>query len=81
MKLMKGNLQIFRNKLLKKGIETSPMFTSIYNTKPYIELFGKRKGLCPISEKLDNQTFTIPLHAGMKNEEVYYVTKTIKEIM
>jgi len=81
MRLMKGDLKILRKKLSKVGIETSQMFTSIYNTKPYIELFGKRKGLCPISEKLDNQTFTIPLHPGLSDDEVDYVIKNIKKIV
>jgi len=78
MRSMKGDLKILRKKLLKVGIETSPMFTSIYNTKPYVDLFGKRKGLCPISEKLDNQTFTIPLHPGLRDEEVDFVVNNLK---
>ncbi len=80
MRLRKGNLKILRKELSKKGIETSPMFISIYNSRPYIKLFGKRRGLCPISEKLDNQTFTIPLHVGLLDEEVDYVVKNIKKI-
>lgn len=79
MRLIKGNLNIFRKNLSKDGIETSPMFTSLHNTKPYIDLFGKRRGLCPISEKLDKETFTIPLHPGMSDKEMCYVIKSIKK--
>jgi len=57
------------------------MFSSIYKMKPYVELFGKQDGLCPISEKLDNQTFTIPLHPGLSRNDIDFVIKKIKIII
>ncbi len=81
MKLVKGSLAKFRKNLSECGVETSPMFTSLHNTKPYVDLYGRRKGLCPISEKLDNETLTIPLHPGMKDTEVHYVIKSIKKFV
>ena len=80
LRLRKGNLEIFLDKLAKQGIETSLMFISIYRHKVYEKLFGKRIGLCPISERLDKETFTIPLHAGISDNEVQYVAKEIKKI-
>lgn len=80
LRLIKGNLVRFRKKLSDNGIETSPMFTTIYKTKAYEKLFGKVGKLCPISEKLDSQTFTIPLHPEMTDNEVHYVIKEIKKI-
>ena len=77
MKLTKGNLNKFRKKLLEKGIETSPMFTTVYKTKAYKKL-KKINSFCPISEKLDTQTFTIPLHPGLTSKQVNYVIKEIK---
>lgn len=81
MRLIKGDLVDFRKKLAKRGIETSPMFTTIYKTKAYEKLLGKVGKLCPISEKLDSQTFTIPLHPGMTDNQAYYVIKEIKKIV
>mgnify|MGYP006112949059 FL=1 len=80
MKLTKGNLKKFRKTLKEKGIETSPMFTTVYKTKIYqkLSIFSNN---CPISEILDDQTFTIPLHVGITNTEVNYVVKTIKKIL
>jgi len=80
LRLTKGNLKKTRKKLSSRGIETSPMFFSVYKTEAYEKLFGIRK-LCPISEKLDKQTFTIPLHPGLTNIEVDYVIKQIKNIL
>ena len=73
LRFLKGNTFVPRNKLKQFGIETSPMFSSIYKMKPYVELFGKQDGLCPISEKLDNQTFTIPLHPGLSRNDIDFV--------
>ena len=80
MKLTKGNLKKFRKTLKEKGIETSPMFTTIYKTKIYqkLSIFSNN---CPISEILDDQTFTIPLHVGITNTEINYIIKTIKKIL
>ncbi len=79
LRLIKGNLEELRKKLAKHGIESSPMFASLHKTGPYQKLSDKTK--CPVSEKLDNQTFTIPLHPGMTNIQVNYVIKNIKKIL
>lgn len=80
LRLTKGNLNEFLTRLANRGIETSQMFISIYKHIAYEKLFGRRIGLCPISEKLDRQTFTIPLHAGISDTEVKYVISEIKKI-
>ena len=81
LRLIKGNLSFLRNNLLKKGIETSPMFTTLYKTKPYLKLIKTVKKKCPVSEKLDIQTFTIPLHPGLPDKQVEYVCKKIKQLV
>ena len=80
LRMKKGNLENFLNKLSAKGIETSHMFLSVYKHLAYKKLLGITKPFCPISEKLDHETFTIPLHAGMKDQEVQYVIKEIQNI-
>lgn len=80
IKLKKGNLNNVRKKLKIKGIETSPMFTTVYKTKIYQKLFNKTN-VCPISEKLDSQTFTIPLHPALNQKEIQYTINSIKEII
>jgi perosamine synthetase len=77
IKMTEGNLEKFRKKLARKGIETSPMFSTIYKTSVYKKL-GKAN-YCPISEKLDYQTFTIPLHPGLTSKQVNHVIKEIKK--
>jgi len=77
LRLKNKNLFTFLDKLTKKGIETSLMFKTIYRHKAYQKKF-KIRNHCPVSEKLDKETFTIPLHAGIKNEEVEFVINTIR---
>jgi perosamine synthetase len=81
LKLKSGNLSKFRSNLFQKGIETSPMFTTLYKTTIFEKRFGKKEGLCPVSENLDAKTFTIPLHVAMKNSQVNYVIKQIKSLL
>lgn len=81
LRLTKGNLNSFRKKLSEKKIETSPMFISLHKTRPYQKMYGKTTNLCPVSEMLDTQTFTIPLHPGMSDNQVNYVIKQIKKIL
>ncbi len=78
LRLIKGDLEKVRKKLYQKGIETSPMFTSVYKMKAYVDIFG-RMSPCKTSEKLDKQTFTIPLHPGLKKDEIYSIIKEIKK--
>ena len=80
LRLIKGNLSSLRNNLLVKGVETSPMFITLYKTMPYSKLPKSTPEICSISEKLDKQTFTIPLHAGITSNQVEYVCRTIKQI-
>ena len=56
------------------------MFKTIYKHKAYQKYF-KYKNNCPISEQLDKETFTIPLHAGIKDNEVEFVIKTIRNLL
>ena len=76
--MIKGDLEKVRKKLYQKGIETSPMLTSVYKMKAYVDIFG-RMSPCKTSEKLDKQTFTIPLHPGLKKDEIYSIIKEIKK--
>lgn len=80
MRLIRGNLAQVRKNLAAKGIETSPMFTTIYKTHAYEKLLGRVGKICPISEKLDTQTFTIPLHPAMTDSQAHYVAREIKKI-
>ena len=78
LRLTKGDLGRLRMKLSKKRIETSPMFTSVYKIKAYRDILGDVPA-CRVTEKLDDQTFTIPLHPGLTDNEINIVINGIKK--
>lgn len=81
LKLKRGSLVKLRSQLARKGIETSPMFTTLYKTEVFEKILGEKRGLCPVSEDLDDKTFTIPLHPGMTKDQIQYVIKEIKRLV
>ncbi|MCQ4088794.1 UDP-4-amino-4,6-dideoxy-N-acetyl-beta-L-altrosamine transaminase [Saccharibacillus sp. JS10] len=48
--------------------------------QPYYEDLGYKKGLCPNAEKYYESCITLPLFPGMKDEDVLYVVRAIKEL-
>lgn len=78
VKMTNGNFYHFRKRLLQKGIETSPMFQTVYNTSIYKKIL-KKPDKCPVSEDLDTKTFTIPLHPSLTKKQISYVISEIKK--
>ena len=54
------------------------MFTSVYKIKAYRDILGDVPA-CRVTEKLDDQTFTIPLHPGLTVNEINIVINGIKK--
>ena len=65
----------FARKMRAEGIEVA-----VHNWRNDVyTIFGGQQNL-PNTEKLNNDLIHIPLHAELKNEEVDYIIKTIKEL-
>ena len=47
--------------------------------KPSKKQYGYKKGDFPISEKLSNTTISLPVHEFIKEKELNYMIKKIKE--
>lgn len=71
----------FQSKLAALGVETSIMFEPVYLQRPYVQLFGRRQGLCPVSESLSDEAVSIPLHAGLEPNDLDYVCDSIKKVV
>ena len=50
----------------------------IYKIKAYRDILGDTPA-CKVTEKLDDQTFTIPLHPGLTDNEINIVINEIKK--
>lgn len=49
--------------------------------QPYYKGLGYEKGLCPHAENYYESCITLPLFPGMKDEDVLYVVRAIKELI
>lgn len=63
--------------LKERGIETRVMFKPVYRQPYYKVRFSNDS--CPNAELIGDSTVALPLHVGMKAEDVYRVIKVLKE--
>lgn len=69
---------IFKNILLEKGVESSPMFDPVYLSTRYLNMYEEYKaGLNPVSEQVSKETISIPLHPALGESDVDYVSDVI----
>jgi perosamine synthetase len=75
-----------RNKIVEK-IRDKNIEAAIYYETPlhllplYKEVAGVRKGSLPETERTARQVFSLPIHAGLRSEEMSYVGDTVKRIV
>ena len=75
-----------RNKIVEK-IRDKNIEAAIYYETPlhllplYKEVAGVRKGSLPETERAARQVFSLPIHAGLRSEEMSYVGDTVKRIV
>jgi len=67
--------------LQKKGVGVAVNFRAIHLLKYYRKKFGYKEGDFPVAEKIGNRTISIPLYPKLKDVEVDYVIKTVKEVI
>ena len=65
----------------KKGIQTRNYFAPIHLQPFYVEQFGFKRGDFPVTDFVSDRTISIPFYTMMKEEEVDYVVKNLKEII
>jgi dTDP-4-amino-4,6-dideoxygalactose transaminase len=67
--------------LQTKGIGVAVNYRPIHLLKYYRKTFGYRSGDFPVAEDIGRRTITLPLYAGLRQEEVAYVIRTLKSLM
>ena len=67
--------------LQKKGVGVAVNFRAIHLLKYYRQTFGYKEGDFPVAEKIGNRTISIPLYPKLKDVEIDYVIKTVKEVI
>ncbi len=66
-------------KLQKAGIECSNYFQCIHLQPFYKELFGYKRGDFPIAESVSNRTIALPFYNNLKEREIKYMVKILKQ--
>ena len=68
-------------KLKELGIGCSNYFTPIHLQPFYRRMFGYKKGDFPVTEKVSERTIALPFYNNLKEEQIDYVCKNLKEII
>jgi dTDP-4-amino-4,6-dideoxygalactose transaminase len=61
-----------------EGISTSVHFRALHLQPYYAERFGFRPGMFPVAERVSERTLSLPLSAGMTDEQVERVTDALR---
>jgi len=70
---------------LKKHLSEKKIFTKSYfdepvhQTKFYKDKYGYKKGFLPVTEKIAEKILNLPIFPSLKDSEVKFITKSIKE--
>jgi len=74
-----------RDKVIKKmadeGIACSNYFWPIHLQSFYRESFGYKEGDFPVAEDIGSRTLALPFFGDLKEKEIDFVVKTLKEIL
>jgi dTDP-4-amino-4,6-dideoxygalactose transaminase len=65
--------------LQEKGIGVAVNYRPIHLLRYYRDTFGYRGGEYPVAEEIGRRTLSLPLYPSLKEEELRYILKTIKE--
>ena len=80
-KYSKENRDKIIEKMEKRGIQCSNYFQSIHLQLFYRRMFGFKPGSFPIAEGISRRTIALPFYNNLKEREINYVVKNLKEII
>jgi dTDP-4-amino-4,6-dideoxygalactose transaminase len=76
---------ISRNKIMERlkefGIQVSVHYPPVHLFSLYRKKFGYKMGMLPKTEEVSRREMTLPLHPRMKQEDVKWIVKKVKEVM
>ena len=67
------------NEMAKKGIQCGNYFQTIHSQPFYKKEFRYKEGDFPIAENVSKRTLALPLFNNLKEEEIEFVVKNLKE--
>lgn len=70
-----------REGLAAKGVQTSVHYQPVHLFRIYRERFGCKPGELPLTEWVANREITLPLYPAMTQDDVTYVTESLKDCL
>ena len=70
-----------KERLAAKGVQTSVHYQPVHLFRIYRERFGCKRGDLPLTEWVADHEITLPLYPGMTEDDVTYVTDSLKECL
>lgn len=71
----------FIKMLNERGVGTGIHFIALHLHRYYRERYGFRRGMFPNAEYISDRTVSLPFFPYMREEEVDYVIKTVKDLL
>jgi dTDP-4-amino-4,6-dideoxygalactose transaminase len=68
-------------RLKEFGIQVSVHYPPVHLFSLYRKKFGYKMGMLPKTEEVSRREMTLPLHPRMKQEDVKWIVKKVKEVM
>lgn len=68
-------------KLQERDIGVAVNYRPVHGMKYYAEKYGYKRGLFKNAEKIGDETISLPFYPKLSDDEVLYVSNTLKEIM
>jgi perosamine synthetase len=85
IRLKKGYSQRRRDRILaelrKRNIQCSDYFPCIHLQLLYKKRFGFKSRSLPVAESVSQRTIALPFYSNLKEKEINYVVKNLKEII
>ncbi len=66
-------------RLQERNIGVAVNYRPIHLLKYYRESFGYREGVFPVAEEIGRRTISLPLYPSLREEEVLYIVRVLKE--
>jgi dTDP-4-amino-4,6-dideoxygalactose transaminase len=66
-------------RLQEKGIGVAVNYRAIHLLTFYRRTYGYERGIFPVAERIGDSTISLPLYPGLRDEEIEYVIKGVKE--
>jgi perosamine synthetase len=66
------------DQLAAAGIQTRPYMPAIHLQREYVQRYGYRTGLLPVTEAASNSSLVLPFYPGMTDEEIAYCVEQLE---